>query len=198
MKRKEQLSTKIKAYTSILMGVFFSICVLIGYTPIPEYAIELTCFSNTCIGFLLFFTGIRLLKKAKFFPSLLYHMGLVAILFVCIVSCVGRFNFSGAFFFLHLINPLGFLTYYLFFIEDTKGTEKVVLAPMPVMGYLFFDYIVGRVRGKFVYGIFEVHEITLIMMIMIGCGAYISLLLIALVTQYLNKKIKVSRGGMSR
>ena len=54
----------------------------------------------------------------KKIPGIIYHMWLVTILLVCIVSCVGHFNFHGAFFFLHLVNPLVFLVYYMVFIDD--------------------------------------------------------------------------------
>lgn len=183
----------IKSYINIALGILFCGSVLIGYIPIPKYVIELTCISNSCIGILLFFTGINILRKKKNFPSIIYHMWLVAILLVCIISCVGHFNFHGAFFFLHLVNPLVFLVYYMVFIDDTKETRKILLTPIPVMIYLIFDYIIGILRGKFVYGIFEVNEITFSNIILIMCGIYISLLVIAVITQYINHMMKILR-----
>lgn len=161
-----------------------------GYMPIPEYVIELTCISNSCIGILLLFTGINILRKKKEFPNIIYHMWLVTILLVCIISCVGHFNFHGAFFFLHLVNPIIFLIYYMVFIDDTKKIKKILLTPIPVMIYLIFDYIIGMLRGKFVYGIFEVNEITFTYIVLVMCGVYISLLAIAVLTQYINQKMK--------
>lgn len=184
---------KIKAYISIALGILFCGSVLIGYMPIPEYAIELTCISNSCIGILLLFTGINILGKKKKLPSIIYHMWLVAILLVCIISCVGHFNFYGAFFFLHLVNPLVFFVYYMVFIDDAKEIKKILLTPTPVMVYLVFDYIIGILRGTFVYGIFEVNEIDFADIVLIVCGVYISLLVIALITQYINQKMKMLR-----
>lgn len=179
----------IKAYISIAIGILFCGSVLIGYIPIPKYVIELTCISNLFIGMLLLFDGINMLRKKEKFPSIYYHMGLVTLLLVCIVSCVGHFNFHGAFFFLHLVNPLVFLVYYMAFIDDIKPIKKILLTPIPVVIYLIFDYIIGILRGTFIYGIFEVNEMNFPTMFLIMCGVYISLLMIATITQYINQKI---------
>lgn len=184
---------KIKGCVSIILGIVFCTSVLIGYTPIPEYLIELTCFSNTLIGILLIFTGINFIEKGKCFSSIFYHMGLVTILLVCIVSCVGHFNFIGAFFFLHLVNPVLFLLYYMFLVEDDKNFKKILYTPIPVMIYLVFDYILGRWTGHFVYGIFDVNEMNLALMILIAFGIYIILIVLACITQFLNKKCSVIR-----
>lgn len=193
------MNKKIKGYISIALGILFCGSVVVGYMPIPEYAIELTCISNTCIGILLFLTGINLITKEKFFISIIYHMWLVTILFVCLVSCVGHFNFNGAFFFLHLVNPLIFFTYYIFFIDDSKEMKRILLTPAPGIIYLAFDYIIGMLRGKFIYGMFEVNEMNFPVMILIVCGVYIGLLVLALITQFINRKIKawmLANGGL--
>lgn len=187
------MERSIQAYINIALSILFCGSVLMGYMPIPEYIIELTCISNSCIGILLFFTGINLLRKKERFPSIIYHMWLVTILLVCIISCVGHFNFHGAFFFLHLVNPIIFLIYYMVFIDDTKKIEKILFTPIPVMIYLIFDYIIGMLRGTFVYGIFEVNETNLTYIVLVICGVYISLLVIAVITQYINQKIKTLR-----
>lgn len=189
-KSRRKIVRNIKAYISIAIGILFCGSVLIGYIPIPKYVIELTCISNLFIGILLSFTGINMLTKKKKIPSIIYRMWLVTILLVCIVSCVGHFNFHGAFFFLHLINPFVFLVYYMAFIDDTKNIKKVLLTPIPVMVYLIFDYIIGILRGTFVYGIFEVNEMCFATMFLIMCGVYIPLLLISAITQYINQKIR--------
>lgn len=76
------------------------------------------------------------------------------------------------------------------FIDDAKSIKKILLTPIPVMAYLIFDYIIGIWRGRFVYGIYEVHEMNFSTMFLIMCGVYIPLLVIAAVTQYINQKIR--------
>lgn len=184
---------KIKGYVSVILGIVFCVSVLVGYIPIPEYIFELTCISNTLIGILLVFSGINLIVKGKCFPSTIYHMGVVTILLVCVVSCIGHFNFKGAFFFLHLVNPLVFFVYYIIFIDDKKNIKKVLYTPIPVIVYLAFDYVIGKVTGRFVYGIFDVNEMNLALMILIVCGVYILLIVLACITQLINKKMYVIR-----
>lgn len=70
----EKMKRNIKAYISIALGVLFCGTVLIGYISIPEYAVELTCISNSCIGILLLFTGINMLSKKRKILSIIYHM----------------------------------------------------------------------------------------------------------------------------
>lgn len=187
------MTQKIKAYISIAIGLFFCGTVLIGYIPIPEYAIELTCISNTCIGVLLILTGIHLLKGKEVIPSIAYHMGVVTILLVCLVSCVGQFNFKGAFFFLHLVNPIAFLIYYVCLVDDTKKRKTILLTPLPVLLYLSFDYVLGMVRGRFVYGIFEVSEVNAVVIVITVVGVYFILFVIAIMTQILNRIVKIKR-----
>lgn len=187
------MERNIKAYISIVLGILFCGSVLVGYMKNAEYVIELTCISNSCIGVLLLFTGINILGKKKKFSGTIYHMWLVAILLVSIISWVGHFNYYGAFFFLHFVNPLLFLVYYIVFIDDAKKYIKNLLTPMLVMGYLVFDYIIGKLRGKFIYGIFKVDEIDFADIVMVVFGVYISLLVIAVITQYINQKMKIIR-----
>lgn len=182
---------KIKGCVSIMLGIGFCVSVLIGYIPIPEYLIELTCFSNTYIGILLIFTGINFVVNGKCFRAFYYHMGLVTILLVCIVSCVGHFNFRGVFFFLHLVNPVLFLLYYMFFVEDDKSIKKILYTPIPVIIYLSIDYIYGKVTGHFVYGIFDVDEMNLTLMILIAGGIYIVLIVLAFITQLFHTGVQV-------
>lgn len=68
--------------------------------------------------------------------------------------------------------------------------KKMLLTPTPVMLYLIFDYIIGMLRGKFVYGIFEVNEMELVDIFLIVCSVYIFSLMIAGITQYINQKIR--------
>ncbi len=53
------------------------------------------------------------------------------------------------------------------------------------------SYIIGMSRGTFVYGIFEVNEMGFAVMFLIVCGVYISLLMIAAITQYINQKMRM-------
>lgn len=74
-KSRRKIVRNIKTYISIAIGILFCGSVLIGYTPIPKYVIELTCISNLFIGILLFFTGVNMLTKKKKFRALFIVCG---------------------------------------------------------------------------------------------------------------------------
>ena len=105
----------------IAVGLLMIVTVLIGYIPQPEYLVELTCVSNTLGGLLLLADGIRNTAKKKKFPNSLYLNAAVSILMVFLV-CMGSltgvysFNFRGAFFFMHVINPIAFIVCYILFV----------------------------------------------------------------------------------
>lgn len=180
------MKLKIKAMVSILIGLIFLGSVVIGYLPTPHLFIELTCIANVVVGLLLIFTGIKLLRGKEIFSSIVYHMWLVTILLVCLISMSGQLNLDGAFFLLHLVNPFVFLIYYLLFIQDRKGYLKLLLAPLPAIIYLTLDYLIGSIVGQFVYGIFEVGELDFMTAGIIGVVFYLILLILSFITLQLN------------
>lgn len=180
------MQRKMNAIISIVLGISFCGSVVIGYMPIPQYIVELTCISNMCIGIILVLTGIRILLNKDEFPDIVYHMWLVTILLVCIISIGGKFNFKGAFLLLHLINPLAFLAYYIIFIDEKKEYKKLFFTPIPVIVYLSLDYVIGTLKGQFVYGIFEANELNIVKALIIVIIIYFFLLLIGYATLHLN------------
>ena len=103
--------------------------VLIGYIPQPEYLVELTCVSNMLGGLLLLLDGVLNITKKKAFPNAFYMNITVSILIVflvCMGSLIGayKFNFNGAFFFMHVINPIVFVVYYIIFVIICKVFRK--------------------------------------------------------------------------
>ena len=169
--------------------------VLIGYAPHPEYLIELTCISNTLGGLLLLADGILGITKKRGFPNSFYLNIAVSILIVFLV-CAGslagvhKFNFAGAFFFMHVINPIAFVICYLLFVKEQGRKMKAVLtAPIMILLYLLFDYIRSRFTGEFVYGFVEPGELTLFYAVIAGLVMYLFAYLLGLSLFALNRII---------
>ena len=121
----------VKNIAKIMMGLLMLAVVFIGYIPQPEYLIELTCVSNTLGGLLLLTDGIFSITKKKTCPNSFYlniTVSLLVVYFVCIGSLTGayKFNFNGAFFFMHVINPIAFLIYYMLFVNEHDRKIKFV------------------------------------------------------------------------
>ena len=180
------MKNKVQGVVSIVMSMIFLISVAVGYFPMPQYVVELTFMSNLCTGIMLFVSGIALLRNKKNVSVLAVRSATVTLMLVfltCMGSLSGKYsmNFKGAFFVLHVITPLLILAYYLIFVnEKTEKKNTLLLTPMPAVLYLIFDYVLGLVRGNFVYGFFKVAELPYIKAIIVGACAYLLLVAISI------------------
>lgn len=169
--------------------------VLVGYIPQPEYLVELTCISNTLGGALLLADGIWNMLKKKSLPSAFYRNVAACILVVFLV-CMGSltgidsFNFKGAFFFLHVVDPIAFVACYVLFVNEVgRGIRAALAAPVMLMAYLLFDCIRCRVTGEFVYGFVEPGELTAVSAICAGLIIYLLVYLLGLGLFALNRLV---------
>lgn len=183
----------IKNIIKVVAGLLMIVSVLIGYIPQPEYLIELTCISNTLGGLLLFADGILSMTKKKICSNSLY-LNVTASIFIVFLICVGslfgsyNFNFSGAFFFLHIINPIIFVCFYMIFVnEQGRKMRCVLIAPTITMVYLLFDYVRYRFTGEFVYGFIENEEFTFAWVIVVAIITYAFMYLLSLSLFALNR-----------
>nr|WP_305139001.1 hypothetical protein [uncultured Schaedlerella sp.] len=185
----------VKNIAKIMMGLLMLAVVFIGYIPQPKYLIELTCVSNTLGGLLLLIDGIWGITKRKTCPNSFYlniTVSLLVVYLVCIGSLTGayKFNFSGAFFFMHVINPIAFLIYYTLFVNEHDQKIKFVLtAPTMTMMYLLFDYTQYKFTGEFVYGFIKPEELTLDGAIIAAIVIYALLYLFGLFLFFLNRLV---------
>lgn len=185
----------VKNAIKIAVGLLMLVNVLIGYIPQPEYLVELTCLSNTLGGLLLLTDGTLNITKKKSFPNSFYLNVAVSILMVFLV-CMGsftgayNFNFKGAFFFMHVVNPIAFVICYMLFVnEQGRKIRFVLTAPIMIMLYFLFDYIRSRFVGKFVYGFVEPGELTFFYAILAGVVMYFLMYLLGLGLFALNRLI---------
>lgn len=101
-----------------------------------------------------------------------------------------KFNFNGAFFFLHVINPIAFLIYYMLFVNEHDRKIKFALAaPTMTMTYFLFDYIQYQFTGKFVYGFIEPEKLTLAWAVIAAIVIYALLYLFGLFLFMLNRLV---------
>lgn len=183
-----------KSIIEIVMSVVFILSVIIGYYPEPYLILELTCISNFSIGILLLCSAMMNHKKNNKTWNILFQTAVVTINLVLIITILSfcgmmKINMSGAFFFLHLVNPLVFIIYYFVYVDaqNEASMKKVFIAPIFCVVYFVLDYIVGKLTGEFVYGMFEVSEVTFIFGMVFVLIMYSFLLICSLVFYYVNK-----------
>lgn len=165
------------------IGIMIIVTAIIGYHNSLEYLYELTFISNFICGLTLLSDWIINCICKKNIPIIIYQMIVLCtnvVFFSCIFSLFGwhNFNFKGAFFFLHTINPLSFLVIYLLFIklnikDKVNYIKLILISPLLIMGYLLFDYIRFLIKGHLVYGFVSDEILTIISVPMIGIGFYL-------------------------
>ena len=134
-------------------------------------------------------------QKRKNFPSLFYHniaVSIFIVFLVCMGSFIGvyKFNFNGAFFFMHIINPIIFAVCYIIFVDEHNRKIRFALtAPIMMMVYLLFDYIRCQFTGEFVYGFVEPKEFTFFYAMIVGLVMYIIVYLLGLCLFALNRLV---------
>ncbi len=188
--------SKIIGAVKILFGIMLTATAIWGYSPLPcEYFAEFTFISNTLGGILLLIDGVLNLT-GKTVPKILYlnvGVGIFLVFLICLATLAtpNPFNFGGAFFFLHVINPVVFVLSYIFLCSDNaESTFRHILAvPLLTSAYLIFDYILGNIRGRFVYGFFLPETLPVWMAALIGFVVFIVMMLLGLVLFKMNKKV---------
>lgn len=181
----------------LLVGLMMLISALYTYIPEAQYMYELTFISNIVGAGLFFLDVVYIHVKQKGLPSVLFLMETVTIstVFLIVVGCtafgLAHFNFSGGMFFLHIVNPILFIGFYLFVESESKfNLIKVVLSPIFVMAYLLFDYIRFLFVGSFVYGLFPAEKMSLLNVIVIGVVTYILIGICGLVIYSVGRLVK--------
>lgn len=189
------MSKKIIPISKIVLGACMIVFALIGYIPIPADLIEMTCISNLAGGIVLIVDGI-LYFKGKSVPTYIYRNIMVCLFFIFLI-CTGslfgayQMNFKGVFFALHTVFPILFILIYILLIKDndTKLVIKVTTTPVMMMVYLLFDFILGQIRGKFVYGMFKVEELGFGWALLAGVVIYLFLALVGWAFIYFNSVV---------
>lgn len=180
---------KVKKAIKMIAGIFMISTAIWGYFNSLEYIYELTFLSNAAGGVLLLSDGLINLLSKKKAPSFAYQTVLLCtnvVFCTCMLSLLGghKFNFSGAFFFLHAINPPMLLAIYLTCVElETEDRpddiKRIFLLPVMIMSYLVFDYVRYIMTGDLVYGLIPKERLTWNSALLIGAGFYLLMVLMS-------------------
>lgn len=172
-----------KTIIKIVIGIFILSMAVWGYHDAVCYMYELTFISNSTCGIVILSDGIIELAAKKKLPALFYQIVMLCtnvVFFSCVFTLFGwhGFNFSGAFFFLHAIDPPLILATYLLCVQlDIKDRadyiKRVFISPLMIMGYLLFDYIRYLVTGELVYGLIPADSLNAVTVPLIGVGFYL-------------------------
>lgn len=145
---------ELKSIISVIMGLMFIATVVIAYWGNFQYVYELTFLSNALTGLFLLITTV-LKRKGKEIPQILY-LDFTVLLFMVFLICIAfisEFNFTGAIFFLHVINPLALMAYFLIYNDMNKINKALSVFTILIMPltYLIFAVIYGSITDNYIY-----------------------------------------------
>ena len=176
----EKTDLKKVIVAELVVGILMLVSALYTYIPEPQYMHELTFLSNMAGAGIFIADGLCQMIRRKQLPGVLFliETATISIVFLitvgCTVSGLAHFNFSGGMFFLHIINPILVIGFFLLFRGEREfKIKKIAVAPLFVTIYLLFDYIRFLFVGDFVYGLFPAEGMNLFKAIVIGVVAYI-------------------------
>lgn len=143
----------IKISTAFALSFIFIFSALYSYYGNYQYAYQLTCLSNLLSGLFLLVVGILWLCN-KQIPQILFldFTVLLLIVFGVCMAFVSNFNFDGGLAFLHVVNPLLMLAFYLFLSNQINEKWQLLFTvlAMPI-AYMIFALIFGAVTGNYIY-----------------------------------------------
>lgn len=140
----------IKICSSFVIAFVLTFTSLFTYREHLAETYELTFLSSFIVGIFFIVSGAMLIF-GKTVPQITYLCATILLLivfFVCIAFS-NQFQMSGGFVFLHIVNPVLVLNYYLLLGDLRKTTPKSVpmVAAIPLL-YLVFVLIFGSVTGN--------------------------------------------------
>ena len=176
----------------------FSIAFVLVFTSLFTYrehlaeTYELTFLSSFIVGIFFIACAICIIFN-KHVPQILYLCATILLLivfFVCIAFS-NQFQMSGGFAFLHIVNPLLVLVYYLLLCDLTKTTLKLVpmVAAIPLL-YLAFVLIFGSVTGNYIYFFMNYERVGVWYSVIFILGILAGIFVFGFALYYLNRIIQ--------
>lgn len=195
--KKKNIKYMIYICMGIMMLVTTGIAYLPGIVANGMYEFELTFLSNALTGLAFLTGGILGLVRKRELPRILYlnTTVLLALVFLTCMAFLSEMNFSGAFIFLHVINPILAILVFVILTPDGSPLKRIeILSTLffPII-YLVYAITYGLLSGNWLYGFINVDNKGVVF-VSIVCGImavgilFVSLLLNG-ISQLLYKKI---------
>ncbi|MDE6667414.1 MAG: Pr6Pr family membrane protein [Clostridia bacterium] len=190
------MSEKILKIIKICLS--FAIAFVLVFTALFTYrehlaeTYELTFLSSFIVGIFFIACSICFIFNKRI-PQILYLCATILLLivfFVCIVFS-NQFQMGGGFAFLHIVNPLLVLAYYLVFCDLSKTTVKLVpmVAAIPLL-YLVFVLIFGSITGNYIYFFMNYEKVGIGYSVIFIIGILVGIFVLGFALYYLNRLIQ--------
>lgn len=194
---KKNIKYTIYICLGIMMLVTTGFAYLPGMIANGMYEFELTFLSNALAGLVFLTGGILGLVQKKELPRL-YYLNTTVLLTLVFLTCMaflGEMNFSGAFIFLHVINPILAILVFVILTPDGRSLKRMEILSTLIFPLIYLVYAItyGLLSGNWLYGFINVdHKGILFVSIVCGIMA-VGIVLVSLLlygtSQLLYKKV---------
>ncbi len=137
----------IRKYVDLCLSILFLASAILGYYKDVSYMTEYCFISGLLTGGIFFISFSRQQIQRKTLPLYIYIACFVDIFIIFIVTVTIRLNLEGAFWFIHIINPVIICIYWFLFCNQRemnwKGIFSVIIFPICYMLFAFILYKSG-------------------------------------------------------
>lgn len=140
---------KIRKYADLTLSVLFILSVISGYYKDVSHMGEYCFISGLLTGIIFFISYLRQQRHKEPLNACIYLACVVDIFVIFIATVSVGLNLDGAFWFIHIINPIILLVYWFVFCDqknmNLKGTLSVVIFPLL---YMSFAFVIFKISGS--------------------------------------------------
>ena len=131
------------------LSILFILSVILGYYKDFSHMSEYCFISGLLVGITFFISYLYQQKREKHLNICIYLACMVDIFVIFIATVSIGLNLDGAFWFIHIINPIILMIYWFVFcdqrIMNWKGSLSVVVFPLL---YMLFAYVLFKISGS--------------------------------------------------
>lgn len=144
------VKSKVRNICNLILGVLFIIATILGYYKDVSYMSEYCFISGITVGLILIVSFIYYIIRKKFLSEWVYANCVVATIIIFIATVIMGLSLEGAFWFIHIIDPILLFLYWCFFCDHNKIKNHLLIATnliFPIC-YMIFAQIILAVTNK--------------------------------------------------
>lgn len=139
---------KYRKYFDLLLSLMFITSVILGYYKDISYMSEYCFMSGMTIGIIYFISFLKQQKNGTTFKPYIYLACMSDIFIIFIATLLLKLNLNGAFWFIHIINPIACTIYWFLFCncKDMNWKNTAATIVFPIL-YMLFAFIIYKISG---------------------------------------------------
>lgn len=180
----------------LLIGILCIAAVLAGYYKDLTHMGEYCFISGMLVGTFFLFSFIYKVRAKKQLPVWLYFDCMIALLIILIATVSIRLNLEGAFWFIHIINPIIVFLYWCFFCNHREISNPAWIATDLIfpLCYLLFAFVLGKMSGTTPFPaslIFNMRSMGNVLLTIVGLS--VVFLILGYMLHFINRFIHIKR-----